>query len=66
MLPIKIRLAAVRVNAEKTQEQLAQEMGVTRVTIMNWESGKQKISEANLRLFAELCNFPKENIFLPK
>lgn len=65
MLPIKIKLAAVRINADMSQEELAREMGVTRVTVANWESGKTKMSKANLKMYAELCNFPMENIFLP-
>lgn len=65
MLPLKIKLAAVRTNADMSQEELARKMGVSRVTVGNWESGKTKMSEADLRLYADLCNFPRENIFLP-
>ncbi len=65
MLQIKIKLAAVRVNADKSQQEIADEMGVSRVTIGNWENGKVKMKEAEIRMFAELCNFPRENIFLP-
>lgn len=65
MLPIKIRLAAVRVNANKSQQDIADEMGVSRLTVGNWESGKTKMSEADILMFAQICNFPRENIFLP-
>lgn len=65
MLPIKIKLAAVRVNADMSQQDVADKMGVSRLTICNWEAGKTKMSEADVQLFARVCNFPRENIFLP-
>lgn len=65
MLAIKIKLAAVRVNAGKTQQDIAEKMNVSRLTVANWESGRTKMSEANVRMYAEICNFPRENIFLP-
>lgn len=65
MNQLKIRLAAVRVNANKSQQEIADEMGVSRMTVGNWESGKVKMKEAEIRMFAELCNFPREHIFLP-
>lgn len=62
---LKIRLSAVRVNAGKTQQEMADEMGVSRVTIGNWETGKVKMKEPEIRMYAEICNFPREYIFLP-
>ena len=64
-MDIKISLAAVRVNAKKTQAQLAKEMQVTRETINKWEKGKSFPTKAQIHLFAEICNFPVDNIFLP-
>ena len=64
-MPLKIRLAAVRVNAGLSQEELAKKMHVTRVTIANWESYKSKMSEADIAMFSSICRFPKEQIFLP-
>ena len=63
--PYKIRLAAVRVNAELSQEEMANKMQVSRVTIANWESYKTKMSEADLQMFASICGFPRDYIFLP-
>ena len=65
MLPIKIKLAAVRVNANLSQQELADKMGVSRATIGSWESYNTKMSKADVCLFANICNFPEENIFLP-
>ena len=36
----KISLAAARVNAEMTQEDVAKEMHVSKNTVLNWEKGK--------------------------
>lgn len=63
--PIKISLAAARVNARKTQTQLANEMEISRTTLINLENGKKRISKAQLHLFCELCHIPVANIFLP-
>lgn len=65
MLPIKIKPAAARVNAGKSQQDIADEMNVSRLTVSNWESGKTKMSEADVQMYARACNFPRENIFLP-
>ena len=65
MLPIKIKLSAVRVNAGRSQRERADEVGVSRITIGNWESYKVKMSEADIQMFASICEFPRENIFLP-
>lgn len=62
----KIKIAAVRVNAGLSQEELAEKMNVSRTSIVNWENGKTGISSANLLSLAQICNWPVEQIFLPK
>ena len=62
---LKIKLPAVRVNAGLSQQDIADKMGVSRITVGNWESGKVKIKEAEIRMYADICSFPRENIFLP-
>ena len=62
---LKIKLPAVRVNAGLSQQDIADKMGVSRITVGNWESGKVKIKEAEIRMYANICSFPRENIFLP-
>ena len=64
-MELKISLAAVRVNAKKTQAELAKEMQVTRETINKWEKGKSIPTKAQIHLLAEICDFPVDNIFLP-
>ena len=43
MAEIQISLAAARVNAGMTQEDVAKKMGISKQTIINWEKGKPKI-----------------------
>ncbi len=62
---LKIKLPAVRVNAGLSQQDMADKMGVSRITVGNWESGKVRIKEAEIRMYADICSFPRENIFLP-
>lgn len=62
----KISLAAARVNANKTQREVADLMGVNVSTIINWENGK---TSPNIEQFVKLCsiyNCPQGIIFLPK
>ena len=61
----RIRLSAVRENARLSQRELALKMQVSRATIINWESYRTKMSEADLQMYASICGFPKEYIFLP-
>ena len=60
---IRISLAAARVNAELTQEQVAKKMNVGKQKIVDWEKGKTepKVSEA-VKL-SDLYGIPLENIF---
>lgn len=60
----QISLAAARVNAEMTQEQVAKEMQVTKRTILNWEKGRIIPSAATLNMLSEIYKIPLEYIFL--
>lgn len=62
MAEIKISLAAARVNAGMTQEEVAKKMQVSKNTIINWEKSlaEPKVSQA-LRL-SELYKMPLESI----
>lgn len=62
---IKISLAAARVNARKTQEDVAKHMHVSKHTIVNWEKGKIIPKPAELEMMCRFYNFPVDNIFLP-
>lgn len=61
----QISLAAARVNAGLTQEQVADKMKVNKVTILNWEKGKVCPSFSDLYMLADIYKIPIDYIFLP-
>lgn len=61
----KISLEAARVNAKLTQKELAKILGVSNVTVVNWESGKTEPSASQLRRISELSGIPLDFIFIP-
>lgn len=62
---IQISLAAARVNAGMTQKDIADKLGVSKNTIINWEKGKVKPSPANLIALSTVYRMPVDYIFLP-
>lgn len=66
MEKLQISLAAARVNAGMTQEDVAREMHVSKNTIVNWEKGKVIPNFATLNTLSSLYRIPANNIFLPK
>lgn len=59
----QISLTAARVNADKTQREVADLMGVNVSTIANWENGK---TSPNVEQFVKLCaiySCPQDIIF---
>ena len=62
----KVTLAGARVSAGLTQKELAEKMGVSRDSVMNWESGKTEIRVPNLILFCQMTGFDEDDILLPK
>ena len=62
----KINLAAVRVNAGKTQEEWAELLKVSKQTVSNWESGKTCPSLSTVRTMSELSGIPLDFIFVPE
>lgn len=60
---LQISLAAARVNAGLTQEDVVKELGVTKNTVVSWEKGisEPKISQA--RELSRLYNMPLDCIF---
>lgn len=66
MEPVKISLAAARVNAGMTQEEVAKRMKIGKRTIINWEKGNAIPSFADVNMLSEIYNIPIDNIFLPK
>lgn len=65
MADIQITLAAARVNAGYTQEEVAKKMGITKQTIINWEKGKVIPGIPEIDMLSRLYNMPQDYIFLP-
>lgn len=65
MAEIKISLAAARVNANMTQEDVSKAMHVSKQTVVNWENEKVSPSFATMNTLANLYGIPVDNIFLP-
>lgn len=65
MEKIQITLAAARVNAGLTQEDVAKALNVGKQTIVNWEKGKSEPKMSQCRLLSELYKMPLDYIFLP-
>lgn len=65
METLQISLAAARVNARLTQEEVAKKMKISKNTLVNWEKGKSTPSFASLQALSCLYKIPTDNIFLP-
>ena len=63
---IQINLAAARVNAGLTQDDVAKQMKVSNKTIGNWEKGLATPSAATLNMLSMIYGIPVDNISLPK
>ena len=61
----QITMEAARVNAKLTQEEAGKMIGVSRTTIINWESGKRIPTLPHLMRMSEVYRIPVNNIFLP-
>lgn len=57
---ITISIRAARINADLTQKQTAQLLGVTPATVSNWETGVTRVRLAALRALSEVYGCPVE------
>ena len=64
MKKLQITLAAARVNAGMTQEDVAQRLQVSKQTIINWEKGRTIPGIPEIEMLARIYGIPQENIFL--
>ena len=62
----KISLAAARVNAKLTQKELAKMLGVSNITIVNWEKGHTEPSINQLKKISQISGIPLDLIFVPE
>lgn len=58
----KISIAAARVNAGKTQEDLAKALHVGKQTIVSWEKGKTSPTVEKAQELCALCGVPFDRV----
>lgn len=61
----KLTMKAIRVNAGMTQQELADSMGVSRASVIAWETGKTNISTVYLMAFCYVTGTRIDDVFLP-
>lgn len=66
MEKLQISLAAARVNAGMTQEEIARKMHVSKNTILNWEKGRVSPGIPEIEMLCKIYKIPKDSIFCPK
>ena len=62
---MKISLAAARVNAGLTQDDVARQMHLNKQTIVNWEKGRVIPKTAQVEMMSRMYKVPVDYIFLP-
>lgn len=62
---IQISLAAARVNAGMTQDDVAKKLHISKKTLVNWEKGKIIPSFVVMNALSDLYQMPINYIFLP-
>lgn len=58
----KISMAAARVNAGKTQEEVAIALHVGKQTVVSWEKGKTSPTVEKAQEFCLFCNVPFDRV----
>lgn len=61
---LRITLASARINANLTQNEVADKLGVNQSTIVNWEKGRTYPNADMLYRLSALYDMPVENIAL--
>ncbi len=65
MKKLKVKLKALRINAEMSQQEAAEKLGVTEKTLQNWEN---YVTYPNAVQLVSICNLygcELDDIFLP-
>lgn len=62
----KITMAAARVNAGMTQNEVAKALHVSNKTVLNWENGKVIPKFIQLKAFCDVVGIPIEYILMPE
>ena len=62
MSEFTITIAAARVNAKKTQEDIAKALHVSKQTVGSWENGKTSPTMDQAIRFCEFCEVPYDRV----
>jgi DNA-binding XRE family transcriptional regulator len=62
MSEFTITIAAARVNAKKTQEDVAKALHVSKQTVGSWENGKTSPTMDQAMQFCEFCEVPFDRV----
>ena len=58
----KISMAAARVNAKKTQAEVAAALHVGKQTVVSWENGKTSPTVSKAQEFCDFCHVPYDRV----
>lgn len=61
-MDLKISIAAARVNANLTQDDVAKALKISKQTVSNWETGKSSPTIIQATELSNLFKFPLDNI----
>lgn len=61
----QLTVKAARVASGLKQSELAEKMGVSRISISNWENDKKAMTKSHLIAFCAVTGFNEDEIFLP-
>ena len=62
----QISVKAARAEKGLTQQELAEKMGVSRQSVIAWESNRKGMTKSHLLAFCMVTGFNEDEIFLPK
>lgn len=62
---MKLTLKAARVNAGLTQTEFAEALGVSKMTVFEWENGKRRVRPVYMPLIARVTGVSVNDIILP-
>ena len=62
---MRISMKSARVNANLTQAEIAEKLGITSVCYWYWESGRISMTERKFKEFCDIVGATEEDIFLP-
>lgn len=61
---LRLKLKSARVGAGMTQDDVAEQLGVSRATVVNWESRPEKMCFEKLKVLANLYGIASTDFFM--